>query len=491
MRHLILAWLALTVAGGVVGIHLALVRLSAAFEAEAETAYRALAQGLREHEVLLETLALLQPPAPTAGPVSAEQRLSGLYPAVLRLLRQDPRSPWPAEWAPVLEAGEGRSRQTARSVLVPFDLAAGRYWLVRSAEPASFALQVDLRQLAAQSVQGALAGRAGAAVWLEHEGVRHVVAPGATAVDEGARRAFAFRRRLAMDGLPVDFVAQRQVDALALPWTGLAAWFLATSVVALGVAGWWIGTAARGARREAAADAADRRLRRADPRDLRSAAAAGGALAVVVPQPARAPLRVTLRELDAEPPELLVARGAIRQAARRSQRAAQAIERLRRGAESPGVDAPLQRVDWLEILGDALELVEPECARLGVVPLRLVDDAVREVRADPAALEQIVHHLLSRALQALRDVPQPQRHLELSVSAPDDTLAELSVRHTGAGLSPAEAAQLASPPSTGDVPWQPIARCAALAAGMGGRLQGGAEAPAETVLRLTLPRAAT
>ena len=304
MRHLMLAWLALTVAGGVVGIHLALVRLSAAFEAEAESAHRALAQGLREHEVLLETLALLQPPAPTAGPVSAEQRLSGLYPSVLRLLRQDQRSPWPAEWAPVLEAGESRSRQTARSVLVPFDLAAGRYWLVRSAAPASFALQVDLRQLAAQSVQGALAGRAGATVWLEHEGGRHVVTPGAAAVDEGAGRAFVFRRRLAMDGLPVDFVARRQVDALALPWTGLAAWFLATSVGALAIAGWWIGTAARGARREATTDPADRQPPRGGLRDPRAGPADGGVPAVVASPPARPPLRVTLRELDAEPPEL-------------------------------------------------------------------------------------------------------------------------------------------------------------------------------------------
>ena len=480
MRHLLLAWLALTVAGGVVGIHLALERLYAAFEAESEAVYQALAQGVREHETLLETLALLQPAAPTAGPLSAEQRL----------LRHDERSPWPAEWSPVLDAGESRSRQTARAALVQFDLEAGHYWLVRSAVPASFALQVDLRQLAARALQGAQAGRGGASVWLEHAGSRQVVAAGVTPTDEGARWPFVFRRRLALDGMPIEFVAQRQVDALALPWTGLAAWFLVTSVAALAVAGWWIGVAARAGRREPVADPSDRLLSPPHAQDRRAGAMSGSPAAAVPAPPARPPLRVTLRELDAEPPELLVARGAIRQAARRSRRTAEAIDRLSRGADAPGVDSQLRPIDWLEILGDALELVEPECARLGVIPMRQVDAVAREVRADPAALEQIVHHLLSRALQAQHDVPAAQRHLELTVAALDDTRAELSLRHTGEGLSPGETAQLAALSTVTDAPWQPIVRCAALAAGMGGSLQGRVDPPGETVLRLILQRAA-
>jgi len=491
LRHLLLAWIAVTAAGCVVGSHLALERLRASFETEAQSTYQALAQGMREHETLLEALALLQPVAPDGA--AAGQRLGSLYPAVHQVLRRDEGAAWPRESGQLLADAEERSQRSARAVLVQLDLSAGSYWLVRHAQPVAYALQVDLRQLASLAVQATQSGRSEASVWLEQAGARRVVVAGAAALDEGSGWRFGFRRRLGLDAAAVDFVAQRRVDWLALPWTGLAAWFLATSVAALAIAAWWRGMAARAPRRGVPPGQLGWKTRPAAGR--RDPPGADGPVTAPVPLPGpsavahRQPLLVTLREVDAEPPELVAARGAIRDAARQSRRTAEVIARMRRSAERPDVEGRLQRVDWEEILRDALELIEPQCERLGVVTALSVDEAARRVRADAVVLEQIVHHLLHHALRSLESVPPGERRIELALVVRDDCSAMLSVRDTGSGLPAPD-----TPPGLEILPgatWrgQPLGRCAALAAGMGGSLAATPAAPRGTLFRLSLPLA--
>src|SRR5262249_39339698 len=57
------------------------------------------------------------------------------------------------------------------------------------------------------------------------------------------------------------------------------------------------------------------------------------------------------------------------------------------------------------------------------------------VLADPIALEQIVHNLVSNAMQALEDVPVHERHLVLAIHR-DGELGVLSVRDSGSGMAP-------------------------------------------------------
>ena len=157
IRHLLLGWIAVTVTGCVVGSHLALERLRTTFETDAQSTYQALAQGLREHETLLEALALLQPFATEA--VVDEQRLGSLYPAVHKVLRHDPRTAWPDGLRAALADGEARSQRSARPALVRLDLAGGSYEVNgRALAPVDVPGETSRLQAAIGSIQATVLG---------------------------------------------------------------------------------------------------------------------------------------------------------------------------------------------------------------------------------------------------------------------------------------------------------------------------------------------
>jgi C4-dicarboxylate-specific signal transduction histidine kinase len=197
------------------------------------------------------------------------------------------------------------------------------------------------------------------------------------------------------------------------------------------------------------------------------------------------------RLLADDPPELDDARRAIEQAAGQARRAADVVGRLRRTVERPELGANLapQRLD--EVVRRALELIAPECRRSGVTPQLQGGNEVT-VQADPVALEQIVHNLLSNALQALQQVPAAERHLTLSTQA-DGRRGVLRVRDTGPGIAPEALPRLFEPffsTREGGLGLG-LSLCETLAAGMGGELTGGNAAPRGAEFRLALPLAAS
>jgi C4-dicarboxylate-specific signal transduction histidine kinase len=120
-----------------------------------------------------------------------------------------------------------------------------------------------------------------------------------------------------------------------------------------------------------------------------------------------------------------------------------------------------------------------ECARLG-------DDAV--VRADPVALEQIVHNLVGNALQALDEVPRGERRLVLRVERGDGR-GVLAVRDSGHGIAPEAMTRLFEPFYTtrADGLGLGLALCATLAAGMDGRVTVRPAPPRGAEFRVELP----
>jgi signal transduction histidine kinase len=82
---------------------------------------------------------------------------------------------------------------------------------------------------------------------------------------------------------------------------------------------------------------------------------------------------------------------------------------MRRVVERPEVGTSLQIVNLQNTVNHALYLLEPECKRLGVQPA--VSGNSLLLTADPVALEQIIHNLLTNALQALAQVPPSERAL--------------------------------------------------------------------------------
>ena len=90
----IAAWLLVSALGAVLLARLELARIGDAFETDMRIAHRLLSQRVVQHDAVLATLALLQPPMQTVAP---EQKLPALYPQILGVERRDGDALWPGE----------------------------------------------------------------------------------------------------------------------------------------------------------------------------------------------------------------------------------------------------------------------------------------------------------------------------------------------------------------------------------------------------------
>jgi len=182
-----------------------------------------------QHDAVLATLALLQPPA-QADP--AEQRLPALYAQILRVQRRDRDASWPD---PRQQAAEVVSRAVRHPALSQLDFSAGRYELVLAAEPASFALLMDLRAVVPWSEWPMQPRSSPVRVALEQDGQSFVLQPGRSG---GWGWRFDFDKHLASGSQPFNVVASRVVGPGELPWLPMLAWSLAAIGLLAGLRAW-------------------------------------------------------------------------------------------------------------------------------------------------------------------------------------------------------------------------------------------------------------
>ena len=470
-------WLALTAAGCALLARADLAQLREDFETDARIAHRLLSQRAVQHDAILATVALLQPP-PGAG--TAEQRLPALYPQILSVQRRDADATWPD---PALAAAEERSRAVARPALADADLRNGRYRLVLASRPASFAAQFDLHQVVPWNEWPMAPQTSPVAVTLEYAGQSFLLQAGHR---ETGFWNFQFRKHLAADSQPFDVVARRPVGWSELPWAGMVTWALA---MALAVAGWqWL------RRQRAERQRAEELLRLGQVARLNTLGELAAGMAHELNQPLAAVLASTQaarRLLADEPPEVDTARGAMRQAEEQARRAADVLARLRRGVERPAASASLQPVVLQQAVRNAFYLLEPEFAKRQVAPRLEARDADVAVQAEPVALEQIIHNLLTNALQALDQVPPQERSLSVQLQA-DAGQGALTVGDSGPGIAPEVLPRIFEPFFTTreNGLGLGLSLCESLAAGMGGQLGVQPRSPRGAAFTLRLPLAA-
>lgn len=468
---------AIALAGATTIVRQSLEQQRALFETDARIVHRLLSQQVVQHDAILATLALLQPAPVVTGTGSPEQRLPALYPRILSVQRSDAATPWPD---PALAEAERLSRQSGRATLAPLDLSSGRYRLLLAAEPASFALTIDLQALVPWQEWPMAAETSAVRVELVHAGQRHVVQPGRLQAGSGSR--FEFHKVVAAESQPFDVVATQTVGWRQWPWARMLAWTLAVAAL--------LSALRHLQRQRLARRRAEELLRLGQVARLNTLGELAAGMAHELNQPLTAVLANTQaaqRLLDDDPPELATARGAMAQAAEQARRAAEVVGRLRRAVERPDSAGQRQVVDAVAAVRRALHLLEPECLRRSVVPA-LEGATTLNVMADPVALDQIVHNLILNALQALEQVPASQRRLTLTWR----TVAgegELAIADSGPGIAPDVLPRLFEPffsTREGGLGLG-LSLCETLASGMSGSLSAANAPTGGAVFRLRLP----
>lgn len=464
-------WAVLSAAGMTLLVQRELGAQREAFEVDARIAHRLLSQRAVEHEAVLATLALLSPGA-AAG---AERRLPAIHPRILAVLRRDEDAAW---GRPELAAAEAESQRLKHAVAEVGKLEQGRFWLVQAARPTSYALEVDVAGMVQQADWPVASGGA-VRVLLRHEAATRVVEPGKNGT--GPWR-FVFAKRLAADSQPFEMVMERTLGWGALPWGRMVAWGVGVASV-LGMFGAWL-------RQREARGRAEELLRLGQVSRLNALGELAAGMAHELNQPLTAVLAGTQaarRVLAEEPPDVELARDAVTQAAEQARRAADVVGRLRRAVERPDVSGHARQVNLGEAVRNALYLIEPDCARHGVVP-RVEGEGSVVVLAEPVALEQIIHNLLTNALQALERVTGEERRLTLHLGR-EGAEGVLRVCDSGPGIPDGEIDRIFEPFYTTRAGGLGLglSLCETLAAAMGGALSARRGLARGAEFRLTLP----
>ena len=485
-----LAWGLLTALGAVALARQELTHQRENFEADARIAHRLLSQRAVQQDAVLATLALLQPAGTTGATAQPEQRLSSVYPQILEVQRRAAAEPWPVD-VPAAQAAlvqaEATSRKAGRAALAAAHLASGKYRLVLGADPNSYALLIDVATMLPWTEWPMPRETSPVRLTLEQEGQVFVVQPGRLKDGPLAGWRFEFHKHLASASQPFDVFAIRQVGWAELPWAWMLAW---AAGIALLLAALQTALAQRAARRRA-----EELLRLGQVARLNTLGELAAGMAHELNQPLTAVLANTQaarRLLLEDPPELDTARTAMTQAAEQARRASDVVGRLRRAVERPDLAGKLAPVDLQATVGEALDLLEPECARREVATTLVPSQQAVTVLADRVALEQIVHNLVMNALQALEKVPAAERRLTLAITV-GGGLGNLTVQDSGPGIAPEVLPRIFEPffsTRSGGLGLG-LNLCESLAGNMGGTLAASNVPPRGAALRLSLPLADT
>ena len=125
-----------------------------------------------------------------------------------------------------------------------------------------------------------------------------------------------------------------------------------------------------------------------------------------------------------------------------SRRAAQIIQNTRRMFTHKPMRT--RSVDLNDVVREIVEIATPRLVQADVRMTMNLDDRLPAVLADAVQMQQVLLNLLTNAVEAMRDVVDRPRHLQIA-TCHGRRHAIVSVRDTGHGLGPAEAARIFQP----------------------------------------------
>lgn len=433
-----LAWLALGAVGCAWLAQQRLQQLHDAFDTDARIAHRVLSQRMVQHEAILATLVLLQPEG-HAAEAAPWRALTRPYPQVREVLRHvDGAQAWPAGWPRGMEAALTQSRASGRAVLAASNLSEGQLYLVQAGIPASFALHLDLRTTALTD-DWPLPPGSPVHAWLTLDAQRYTIQGGT----EGTGRwQWQAAKTLAATSQPLVLHMQQAVRAAMLPWSSMLGWLAGCAALL---------TALRQLlRQREARRRAEQLLQLGQVARLNTLGELAAGMAHELNQPLTAVLassQAAQRLLADDEPDMPLLRQALAQAVAQARRASDVVTRLRRLVEHPDAATHTCAVDLPQAVTDALHLLEPQLAAHKVQLHPQFAPGLPAARADAVALQQILHNLLTNALQALSAMPVGKRQLWIALTHQGAQL-QLTVRDSGPGIAPDMRSRLFTPFAT-------------------------------------------
>lgn len=471
-----------------------------AFAVDARIAHRLLSQRAAQLDAVLATLMLV---AQGTDAEAHAERLPALWPGIVAVQRRDAEHPWRDA---ALVAAEERSLALPagkrHAVLTAVDPARMQYTLALAGFPASWALRVDATRLI-PSEEWPFSHAGPVRAWLVAGANSLLLHPGAPMEQQpvGLTPGFTFAKLLATPSQPFELRLQRATGPAEWPWLWLMVWAAAWSAAATTL---WVALRSRDMQRRQS-----ELMRMAQEGRLNTLSELAAGVAHELNQPLAAVLastqaaqRLLQPELPADPDQpaqdaldLPSVRQALDLAASQARRASNVLTRLRRLVQNPlqGVDP--QAVDLQSLCVQMLDLLRPELQRRGITAA--VSGNAPAVWADPVMVEQIIHNLVSNAMQALEAASTPSPCISLDLqSLPQESQALLRVRDNGPGFAPEHLDHVFEPffsTRAGGLGLG-LPLCETLAQALGGKLQARqAGMPSDAItgaeLLLTLPLA--
>jgi signal transduction histidine kinase len=493
-RHALWAGVLLMLGGAALIVRVDIAARRAVLQAEARTAHRLLSQATSRLDAVLATLALMARPN-DGGAAGDMTRLPALYPQVVSAWRRDAAGAWPPELADALAAAEQRSltepAAARHATLAAIDAARAQYTLVLAGSPASFALRIDARRLVRED-DWPWPADAPVQVTLTH-GDRVIVLhdpAGAPARPFGLTDGFEMTKALDSASQPFVLHAQRFTGPAQWPWLALASWAASCGVLAWVLQRW---LRARAAQRQAAEQT---RLVLASRLNTMGELAAG--IAHELNQPLTAVLAGTqtalrlLRERAtheaAEDADAATASEALELAAAQARRASEVVARLRRLVQPGAAAGPAVPTDLGAVARRLVHLMTPEFDAADIAVS--IEGEAPAARADPVAVEQILHNLLGNAVQALRQRGGAGR-ITITLAATGDRV-RCTVRDDGPGVAPQALPRLFEPFFTTRAGGLGLGLplCQTLATAMDGQVVLRESSPAGAAFELELPATA-
>ncbi|NKK73275.1 PAS domain S-box protein [Rhizobium leguminosarum bv. viciae] len=141
-----------------------------------------------------------------------------------------------------------------------------------------------------------------------------------------------------------------------------------------------------------------------------------------------------LRMLSADPPNIETALETVRRTIRDGNRAAEVIARLRALFSKRSI--AFERIDINEAVSEVIALSTGDQRRKSVAVRTSFAVGLPLVKGDRVQLQQVIHNLLRNAIDALSDIRNRLRYIEIRTEFQEDGQVAVAVSDNGIGLSP-------------------------------------------------------